>query len=90
MYFVSSQQWWTRYWQLGRKIESQGGNPTPHDCRKAAILLQFAQQLGGNAGQSPAMQTAADNIEWVIERGKADFEARLRAAKAEAGLGTER
>jgi len=90
LYFVSSQQWWTRYWQLGRKIEMQGGHPTPYDVRRAAILAQFASQLGGNAGQSPAMTTAADNIQWVIDYGKADFEARLRAAKAEAGLGTER
>jgi len=87
LYRLSGQRWWTAYWQLGRKIESQGGVPSANDCRKAAILRQFASQLGGNAGQSPAMETAAGNIEWVIEYGSKAFERELASRKAEARLG---
>jgi predicted secreted Zn-dependent protease len=89
LYSVSVSKWWASYYKLGSKIENQAARPTANDVRKAAILRQVAAR-GAHAGPSSAIYQAAETMEWVIEYGKADFEARLRAAKAEAGLGTER
>jgi len=87
LYRLSPDQWWTSYWRLGRKIEKQGGKPTPNDCRKAAILCSYADRCS-NAGNLERMASASGNLEWVIEYGKADFARRLAAAKAAQDLGT--
>jgi hypothetical protein len=89
MYRISSTQWWTRYWQLGRKIENHQGVPTANHVRMAAILRQAAATMA-HAGPGSKIYEAAETMEWVIDYGTSEFEARLRAAKAEAGLGTER
>jgi len=89
LYSVSVSNWWARYYKLGSKIESQAAVPTANDVRKAAILRQVAARWA-HAGPSSAIYQAAETMDWVIDYGRQDFEARLRAAKAQAGLGTER
>jgi len=85
LYRLNVNQWWTCYWRLGRKIESQGGKPTANDCRKAAILRSYADRC--NAGNLERMAEASSNLEWVIDDGRQDFKARLAAAKAPADMG---
>lgn len=87
-YRLTAQQFWNRFWRLGRKIESQGGVPTPNDVRLAAILTQYASRSDvapGGLARDP-YRGAIDQMEWVISYGKDRFEANLRATK-EARLG---
>jgi len=87
LYRLGLDQWWTAYWRLGRKIEKQGGKPSANDCRKAAILCSYADRASA-AGNLERMADASRNLEWVIEYGKADFIAKLAAAKAAQDLGS--
>jgi hypothetical protein len=90
VYRTSPTQWWRTFYQLGRKIEMQGGIPTATDIRKAAILRQLSEALAHATGPNRSLDQAVDSMEWVVRYGHEAFEAELSRRKAEALLGSER
>lgn len=97
MFHVKPIQWWTTYHRLNRQVERQGYHPSALQVRKAALLLQLANQHryflpaetdDARFAHEGYMNDAIAFLEGLLDYGQDAFEAELADRKAEAQLGT--